>query len=173
MLLRMAALGAAAALCATVAGGSARADDAVARGAYLVRVMGCNDCHTPGVFLGKPDFSKALAGSDVGFEVPGLGIHWGPNLTSDKETGLGKWTEAEIITAFTRGLTPDGTRLIPTMPYNDFAALTPADQHAIAAFLQSLPPIKNAVPAPTKPGEKATAPYMTVIMPNMTVTIAK
>jgi mono/diheme cytochrome c family protein len=164
-LLRTAALAAAAVLGAALAGPPARADDAVTRGAYLVRVMGCNDCHTPGVFLGKPDFSKALAGSDVGFEVPGLGIHWGPNLTPDKETGLGKWSEAEIIAAFTRGVTPDGTRLIPTMPYNDFAGLTAADQHAVAAYLMSLPPIHNAVPAATKPGEKAAAPYMTVIMP--------
>lgn len=144
---------------------AARADDAVARGGYLVHVMGCGDCHTPGVFLGKPDFAHALSGSDVGFEVPGLGIHWGPNLTPDKETGLGKWSEAEIITAFTRGITPDGTRLIPTMPYNDFAGLTDADKHAVAAYLQSLAPIHHAVPPPTKPGEKATAPYMTVVMP--------
>ena len=144
---------------------AARAEDAVARGAYLVRVMGCNDCHTPGVFLGKPDFSKALAGSDVGFEVPGLGIHWGPNLTPDKETGLGTWTEQQIITAFTQGITPDGTRLIPTMPYADFVALTPQDRHAVAAFLMSLKPIHNAVPKPVKPGEKPMNPYMTVIMP--------
>jgi mono/diheme cytochrome c family protein len=154
-----------AAIFAGMGAAPARADDAVARGAYLVRVMGCGDCHTPGVFLGHPDFSKALAGSDVGFEVPGLGIHWGPNLTPDKETGLGNWSEKDIIVAITRGITPDGTRLIPTMPYNDFAALTPEDQHAIAAFLQSLPPIKNAVPASTKPGESAKAPYMTVVVP--------
>jgi mono/diheme cytochrome c family protein len=159
------ALGAMALMGGVGLAGGARADDAVARGGYLVRVMGCGDCHTPGVFLGKPDFAKALAGSDVGFEVPGLGIHWGPNLTPDKETGLGNWTEKEIITAFTRGIAPDGRRLIPTMPYNDFAALTPEDQHAVAAFLQSLPPIKNAVPAATKPGESAKAPYMTVVVP--------
>ncbi len=144
---------------------TAKADDAVARGGYLVRVMGCGDCHTPGVFLGKPDFAHALSGSDVGFEVPGLGIHWGPNLTPDPETGLGKWTEAEVITAFTRGIAPDGTRLIPTMPYNDFAGLTEADQHAVAAYLMSLAPIKHQVTAPAKPGEAAKGPYMTVVMP--------
>lgn len=157
-----AVLGAALSFAAATA---ARADDAVARGAYLVHVMGCGDCHTPGVFLGKPDFAHALSGSDVGFEVPGLGIHWGPNLTPDKETGLGKWTEAQIITAFTTGVTPDGTRLIPTMPYNDFAGLTAEDKHAVAAYLMSLPPVHNQVPAPTKPGEAATHPYMTVVMP--------
>jgi mono/diheme cytochrome c family protein len=161
-----AVLGAAALIGSGAVAPPARADDAVARGAYLVRVMGCGDCHTPGVFLGKPDFAHPLSGSDVGFEVPGLGIHWGPNLTSDKETGLGTWTEAQIIAAFTRGITPDGTRLIPTMPFNDFAGLTPEDQHAVAAFLQSLPPISHQVTAPTKPGETATAPYMTVVVPH-------
>ena len=164
-LLAKAALGAAMLFGAAALAPAAREDDAVARGAYLVRVMGCGDCHTPGVFLGKPDFAHALSGSDVGFEVPGLGIHWGPNLTSDKQTGLGNWTEAQIITAFTRGIAPDGTRLIPTMPYNDFAGLTAEDQHAVAAFLMSLPPISHQVTAPTKPGEKATAPYMTVVVP--------
>jgi mono/diheme cytochrome c family protein len=162
---RCAMLAAAVTLAATLSGLAARADDAVARGKYLVGVMGCGDCHTPGVFLGKPDFAHALSGSDVGFEVPGLGIHWGPNLTSDPETGLGKWSESEIITAFTRGITPDGRRLIPTMPYNDFARLTEEDKHAVAVFLQSLPPIKHQVPPATKPGQKALAPYMTVVIP--------
>lgn len=146
--------------------GLAHADGAVARGAYLVHVMGCNDCHTPGVFLGKPDFSRALSGSDVGFEVPGIGVRWGSNLTPDPDTGLGKWSEAEIIAAFTQGVTPGGTMLIPSMPYRDFAGLTDADKHAVAAYLQSLPPIHNVVPAATGPGEKPTAPYMTVVMPH-------
>ena len=147
-------------------GSAARADDAVGRGAYLVSVMGCNDCHTPGVFLGKPDFAHALSGSDVGFEVPGLGVHWGPNLTPDPETGLGKWTEAQIVTALTRGITPDGTRLIPSMPYMEYSHLTDADAHAIVAYLKSLPPIVHAVTPPTTPGETPKAPYMTVMMPH-------
>src|SRR5271170_4872271 len=64
-------------------GGSAatRADeDQVARGKYLVTISGCNDCHTPGALLGKPDFSRALSGSEVGFAIPGLGVFAGPNL---------------------------------------------------------------------------------------------
>jgi mono/diheme cytochrome c family protein len=60
------------------------------RGKYLVTFGGCLDCHTPGYFFGKPDFSRYLGGSDVGFLLPGLGIFVGPNLTPDKETGLGK-----------------------------------------------------------------------------------
>jgi mono/diheme cytochrome c family protein len=67
---------------------------AIARGKYLVAIAGCNDCHTPGYFRGKPDMARFLAGSDVGFEMPGLGVFHGPNLTPDKATGLGYWTDA-------------------------------------------------------------------------------
>ena len=65
------------------------ADPRVARGEYLVEVGGCNDCHTPGTFLGHPDLTRYLGGSDVGFAIPGLGVFVAPNLTPDKETGLG------------------------------------------------------------------------------------
>jgi mono/diheme cytochrome c family protein len=146
--------------------GAAHAEDPVARGAYLVRVMGCGDCHTPGTLLGKPDFSMTLAGSNVGFAVPGLGIHWGPNLTPDPETGLGTWTEAQIVTAIRTGVRPDGRKLIPIMPYENFAALTDADAQAIAAYLKSLKPIHHQVPGPVPSGGKAPAPYMMVMMPD-------
>ena len=53
------------------------ADARVARGEYLVRFGGCNDCHTPGYFLGKPDPSRFLGGSDVGFDLPGAGTFVG------------------------------------------------------------------------------------------------
>ena len=77
------------------------ADDAqLARGKYLVGIAGCNDCHTPGYFFGKPDMTKFLAGSEVGFEIPELGVFHGPNLTPDKETGLGNWSIEQIMTAF-------------------------------------------------------------------------
>ena len=52
---------------------------AIARGKYLVTIASCNDCHTPGYFLGKPDMARFLAGSEVGFEMPGLGVFHGPN----------------------------------------------------------------------------------------------
>jgi mono/diheme cytochrome c family protein len=95
---------------AALAGASAAsADDSeVARGKYLVTIGGCNDCHTPGSFLGKPDFSRVLGGSEVGFAIPGLGVFAGPNLTPDKETGLGNWTDDQIISAITAGVTPEG-----------------------------------------------------------------
>src|SRR5271156_177395 len=92
------------------------ASSAVARGKYLVNVAGCTDCHTPGTFLGKPDMTRYLGGSEVGFEVPGLGVFYGPNLTPDKETGLGNWTLEEIATATRTGARPDGRLLAPPMP---------------------------------------------------------
>jgi len=67
----------------------------VQRGKYLVGIVGCGDCHTPGHFFGKPDPSGVLSGSEVGFEVPQLGVFYGSNLTPDKETGLGNWSAAE------------------------------------------------------------------------------
>jgi hypothetical protein len=57
------------------------AETQVERGKYLVSVIPCTDCHTPGYFLGKPDMARYLGGSDVGFEVPGLGVFYAPNLT--------------------------------------------------------------------------------------------
>jgi len=137
-------------------GGSAatRADeDQVARGKYLVTISGCNDCHTPGALLGKPDFSRALSGSEVGFAIPGLGVFAGPNLTPDKETGLGNWTDDQIISAMTAGVIPNGRRLAPIMPWPALAHLTSDDAHAIVAYMRSLPPVKNAVPGPFGPKE--------------------
>ena len=64
----------------------------VERGKYLVMLGSCTDCHTPGYFFGKPDMARYLGGSEVGFEIPGLGVFHGPNLTPDSETGLGNWT---------------------------------------------------------------------------------
>lgn len=86
------------------------------RGKYLVTFDGCNDCHTPGYFFGEPDMARYLAGSEVGFEMPGLGVFYGPNLTPDNETGLGKWSAAEIAAAITKGQRPDGRMLVPIMP---------------------------------------------------------
>ncbi len=144
---------------------TARADPQTERGKYLVMLGGCNDCHTPGVFLGKPDFSRTLGGSEVGFELPGLGVFHGPNLTSDKETGLGGWTPEEVVTAITKGQRPDGRELAPIMPWRSFVVLTRADALAIAAYLKSLPPIKNKVPGPFGPNETPTSFVMKVVPP--------
>jgi mono/diheme cytochrome c family protein len=143
----------------------AAADPRTERGKYLVSLGGCNDCHTPGYFLGKPDFSRALGGSEVGFELPGLGVFHGPNLTPDKETGLGNWTPEEIVAAITKGQRPDGRELAPIMPWKSFMVLTQEDAVAIAAYLKSLPPVKNKVPGPFGPNETPTSFVMKVVPP--------
>src|SRR5262245_50595594 len=123
----------------TLSGFAAMADDEqIARGKYLVTISGCNDCHTPGYFFGKPDMSRFLGGSDVGFEIPGQGVFVGPNITPDKDTGIGHWTAEQIVTAIQTGARPDGRILAPIMPWHAFAQLTADDARAIAAFLQSL-----------------------------------
>jgi mono/diheme cytochrome c family protein len=141
------------------------ADPAAERGKYLVNIAGCNDCHTPGYFMGKPDMARFLGGSEVGFEIPGLGVFHGPNLTPDKETGLGGWTDAQILTALQKGTTPTGRMLAPIMPWHAFANLTPQDAQAIVAFLRSLPPVKNKVPGPFGPTEQPTGYVMKIVPP--------
>lgn len=143
--------------------GAAAAETQVQRGKYLVTIMGCSDCHTPGSFLGHPDTSRFLGGSDVGFSIPGLGVFPGRNLTPDPETGLGKWTTQQVVTAFTTGRRPDGRILAPIMPYEDFKYLTKSDALAIAAYLKSLKPVKNAVPGPFGPNDTPTTFVMTVV----------
>jgi mono/diheme cytochrome c family protein len=143
----------------------AGAETPVERGKYLVTVIGCSDCHTDGSFAGKPDMAHFLGGSSVGFEVPGLGYFYGSNLTPDAETGLGKWSAKEIVTAITTGVRPDGRELAPIMPWRGLSHLKPNDAKAIAAYLKSLPPVHNKVPGPFGASEKPTAPYFKVLAP--------
>jgi hypothetical protein len=112
-----------------------------------------------------PEMERYLGGSDVGFEIPGLGVFVGPNLTPDKETGLGDWTEAEIVTALQTGVRPDGRTLAPIMPWKSFAKLTKDDATAIAKFFKSLQPLKNKVPGPFGPNERPTVFIMKVVPP--------
>jgi mono/diheme cytochrome c family protein len=139
------------------------ADSQIERGKYLVTIGSCNDCHTPGYFLGKPDFSRTLGGSDVGFGLPGLGTFVGRNLTSDRETGLGAWTDDQIVSAFTAGIRPDGRKLAPIMPWQNLSHLDREDALAIVAYLRSLPPVKNAIPGPFGPKDVPSTLVMTII----------
>jgi mono/diheme cytochrome c family protein len=148
---------------------TALADDPqVARGKYLVTIGGCNDCHTPGYFLGKPDMSRFLGGSDVGFEIPGQGVFVGPNITPDKETGIGNWSREQIVTAIQTGKRPDGRILAPIMPWHAYGQLTADDASAVAAFLQSLQPVSHRVPAPVSPGEKVSTFMLRILPPGET-----
>jgi cytochrome c oxidase cbb3-type subunit 2 len=117
-------------------------------GKYLVESRGCGDCHSPFDEHNKLMESLRLAG----------GMRWtlGPygevttnNLTSDKETGLGNWTDDEIKLAITRGIRKDGSRSIPfPMPWTSFASFTDDDLNAIVAYLRTLPPVYNKIPDP-------------------------
>jgi hypothetical protein len=71
------------------------------------------------------------------------------NLTSDKETGMGNWTDDQIKISVTTGTRHDGSRMLPyPMPWPDYATMTPDDLNALVAFLRSLPPVSNRIPAP-------------------------
>ena len=132
------------------------------RGAYLAKIMDCGGCHTPGTMKGQPDTSRNLAGGDVGFKIEGLGIFYPPNLTSDKETGLGNWSAAQIQAAITKGVRPDGRQLAPIMPWHSYSALTEADAADLVSYIQQLAPIKNAVPGPVGENENAPLPYLAI-----------
>jgi hypothetical protein len=117
--------------------------------------------------------TRFLGGSEVGFEIPGLGIFHGRNLTPDKETGLGNWSKEQIVTAIQTGVRPDGRELAPIMPWRAFANLTKQDAEAIATFLQTLPPVKNKVPGPFGPTDKPTSFVMKVVPPESLTASAK
>lgn len=130
--------------------------DPVVRGRYLVTIMSCNDCHTPGYFYGAPDTTRTLSGSDVGWTGP-WGVVHARNLTPDPETGIGTWTSEQIVHALRSGNTPDGRQLAPIMPWMNYSSiLDEGDAMAIAAYLKSLPPIKHKNLDVIPPGGKMT-----------------
>ncbi len=144
---------------------AAQAETQVERGAYLAHIMDCGGCHNTGAFTPQPNLETPLSGSDIGFEVPGLGVFYPANLTPDKETGLGSWSDDAVITAFTTGVRPDGRQLAPAMPWMSYGHITAADAAALVAYLRSLPAVSHKVPGPFGPQDKPTAPYMTVVAP--------
>ena len=157
---------AAASVLAILAAGPAAAESKLERGKYLATIMDCTGCHTPGALIGKPDMARYLGGADVGFQIPTVGVFYAPNLTPDRETGLGAWSEQEIIDAVRKGVRPDGRMLAPMMPYPSYGAMSDADAAALAAYLKSLPPVRHKAPGPVGPAEKAPAPYLTLVVPH-------
>jgi mono/diheme cytochrome c family protein len=153
----------AAALFATAPAAAQQAPNA--RGEYLSRIMDCGGCHTGGALAGQPDPRLALAGSQIGFGIPDLGVFYPPNLTPDRETGLGDWSEADIVRAVRTGVRPDGRVLAPVMPWHAYSALSDADARALARYLRALPPVRNATPRMAGAGETPPAPYLTVVVP--------
>ena len=142
------------------------AENAPERGAYLAAIMDCGGCHTGGALAGRPDPALKLAGSDIGFAIPGLGYFYPPNLTPDPATGTGAWSTADLVRAIRTGERPDGRMLAPVMPWHAYAALSDDDALALATHLQGLAPVSHAFPPPTGPDQDPPAPYLTVVMPD-------
>lgn len=125
---------------------SAAAETAVERGSYLVNtVMTCGNCHTPkgpnGDIMEKA-FSGGQRFDEGPFDVTAS------NITQDKETGIGAWTDAQIKTALLDGVRPNGVPLAPVMPTAFYRILAPEDLDAIVAYLRTLKPVANKVADP-------------------------
>jgi len=116
----------------------------VERGAYLVTsIAACGNCHTPKGPQGELP-GMELAGGMV-IEEPGLFRAVSPNITPDPETGIGRWTDAQIATAIREGKRPDGSLIGPPMPIELYRGISDRDLTAMVAYLRSVPPVRNAV----------------------------
>lgn len=112
------------------------ADDAVARGEYLLRASGGCACHTVSRAAGFLAGGRAL-------ETP-FGVFYSPNITPDPETGIGGWSESDFTNAMTKGVGPDGSHYFPAFPYTSFTAMTAADLADLKAYLDSVRPVRRA-----------------------------
>jgi len=120
--------------------------DLVKRGDYLVNgLLTCGNCHTPkgptGDIMEKA-FSGGLSWDEPPFKVTAS------NITPDKETGIGSWTDAQIKAALRKGVRPNGTPLAMIMPSDFYEIMTERDLNAVVAYLRTIKPIKNKVPDP-------------------------
>ena len=120
-------------------------DELLARGTYLMEgLVACGNCHTPKTPDAVPREELKFAGGFV-IEEPGFQAY-APNITPDEETGIGTWTDEEIIVAIRDGLRPDGTILGPPMPSPFYRGMSDSDARALVAYLRNLEPIRNEVP---------------------------
>ncbi len=134
-----------AALGGTSFAGAAKAEGLLERGTYLMQsIAACGNCHTPQGPDG-PVPGMELAGMADFFELPEFKIHV-PNITPDKETGIGTWTDEEIIAAIRDGRRPDGAMLGPFMPIGLYRGMSDNDVRAIVAYLRQVPAVRNEVP---------------------------
>lgn len=145
---------------------SSSAATSAARGAQLVTLGGCDDCHTPKHPDGSPDMSRRFAGYDNTAGVPEArpgtisanmqltawhgpwGLSFSRNITPDKETGIGNWTFEQFKQTLVKGQDPSGHALMPPMPSQAMSQMPEADLRAIFNFLQTVPPIQNKVTGP-------------------------
>ena len=110
--------------------------------------------------------NKALAGSRTGiaymnpFGNDRPGVVYPPNITPDPETGIGDWSDTQIAAAVRSGQGRHTSRRIAVMPWQGYAKLTDEDVDAVVAYLRSIKPIRNKVPAEVTPGQRAPAPFV-------------
>jgi mono/diheme cytochrome c family protein len=125
----------------------------LARGQYLVNgVTGCFACHT------DPDWSKPGAPAMAGREGSGHvwaseGLPWlvAPNITPDKETGIGNWSDDTLARAIREGISHDGRALFPMMPYPNYRQMSDEDLASVIAYIRSVPAIRNQLPTTKMP----------------------
>ena len=140
--------------------------DQVRRGEYLVELLGCGACHTDGALEGVPDFDKSLAGSTIGIAYDNPlgtarpGIVYPPNLTPDKETGLGEWSDIQINRAIRAGLGRHAGKRLTVMPWQGYSKISNDDIDAIVAYLRSIKPVRHEVPDEVRPGQTAKYPFV-------------
>jgi mono/diheme cytochrome c family protein len=130
---------------ACLAASVAVAETPLERGTYLMRgIAACGNCHTAQGPDG-PVPGMELAGMADFYETPEFKIHT-PNITPDPETGIGNWTDEQIIAAIREGRRPDGSMLGPFMPIWLYRDLSDTDVNAIVAYLRSVPAVRHEVP---------------------------
>ncbi|AGA31844.1 Putative diheme cytochrome c-553 [Thioalkalivibrio nitratireducens DSM 14787] len=111
-------------------------DAKVRQGEYLLRAGGCVSCHTE-----KRDDAPFLAGGRA-IESP-FGTFYGPNITPDPETGIGRWAEDDFVRALRNGRNPSGSHYYPAFPYTSYTRLRREDIGALWAYLQTVEPVRR------------------------------
>ncbi|WP_235898555.1 c-type cytochrome [Parahaliea maris] len=145
---------------------SPKAEAEIRQGRYLVQLLGCGTCHTDGALTGQPRSDRLLAGSSVGiaYSNPLLeenpGVVFPPNLTPDQDTGIGRWSEEDIVRFLRSGMDPVARRHLPVMPWPAYASLSDEDASAIASYLKNLAPVRHRVPANVGPGWATSAEFV-------------
>jgi mono/diheme cytochrome c family protein len=125
-----------------------QAQTPIERGSYLVNgLLTCGNCHTPRGPGGAFAMERQLSGGPQEWDRPTYKVR-GANITPDKETGIGNWSEADIKRAITTGTRPNGTPLAPIMPYGFYKVFTAGDLDAVVAYVRSVAPVSNKVQTP-------------------------
>lgn len=131
----------------------------LARGDYLVNgIMTCNHCHTPKDKAGNPVMAQQFSGGVQRFDEAAF-TATGSNITPAPDTGIGKWSDADIRRAMVEGVRPNGVKLAYVMPYPLYKVLTPRDLDAVVAYMRSVQPINAKVVPPVYKAEQITYTY--------------